>query len=366
MRRRYIVGLLGFAVLCLIVYFFGDIVAYVLIAWVLSLLGAPMVDFMCNKLRYKKFRIGRSVAAVLTIIIMFGLFYALLRAFVPLILEQFGNLASLDFKNIGVTLEREFNITEKLQSIGVDLSERSAGDQIAEAAAKWFDPSKIGQYLGEAVGVAGNIVIGLFSVIFVLFFFLREQDLLINFIRSIIPNEYEEQAAVAMDRTANLLRRYFFGIGFQVTVITILVSLALSLFGVQNALLIGFFAALINTIPYLGPIIGASFAVFVTLSSHLDYDFMTEMLPLILKILGVFAVMQMLDNFILQPYIFSNSVMAHPMEIFIVILVGGRIGGIAGMILAIPAYTVFRVIASVFLSEFKIVQSLTNNLNQTE
>lgn len=105
--------------------------------------------------------------------------------------------------------------------------------------------------------------------------------------------------------------------------------------------------------------------MFITISSNLDLglDFYTEMLPLILKVIGAFAAMQMLDNFVLQPFIFSNSVLAHPLEIFIVILVGAKLSGILGMILAIPVYTVIRVIARAFLSEFKIVQKLTGHLD---
>jgi len=362
-KRRYLLGALIVLVLVGIIYFFGDIVAYVLIAWVLSLLGGPMVSFLLDRLRMRKIWGGKSLAAVLTIVVMFSLIYLLLRAFVPLIFEQLSNLASLDYQNVGTTLEEQFRITERLRDLGI-VSTQSVGDEISELARKWFDPSLLGKYIGDFVGLAGNIVIGIFSVIFVLFFFLREQDLLINFIRGIIPTEYELKAVDVMERIAYLLRRYFFGILFQIVTITLLVSVALRIFGIENALLIGFFAALINTIPYLGPLIGAGFALFITLSSHLDYDFSTQTLPLIIKILTVFAIMQMIDNFILQPYIFSNSVMAHPMEIFIVILVGGRIGGIVGMILAIPAYTVIRVIASVFLSEFKIVQSLTTRIQR--
>ena len=73
--------------------------------------------------------------------------------------------------------------------------------------------------------------------------------------------------------------------------------------------------------------------------------------------------MQLLDNFILQPQIFSASVKAHPLEIFICVLVGAKIGGILGMVLAIPVYTVLRVIAKVFLSEFKIVQKITGGMD---
>ena len=78
--------------------------------------------------------------------------------------------------------------------------------------------------------------------------------------------------------------------------------------------------------------------------------------------IAVFAMMQLLDNFILQPNIFSKSVKAHPLEIFVIILIGAKLGGVMGMILAIPAYTIFRVIAKVFLSEFKIVQSITRGI----
>ena len=139
-------------------------------------------------------------------------------------------------------------------------------------------------------------------------------------------------------------------------------SVALSLLGIKNALLIGFFAALINVIPFIGPAIGATFAIFVTISSNLNLDFYTEMLPLIASVVAVFAVMQLTDNFVLQPYIFSNSVLAHPLEIFIVIMIGAKIAGVMGMILAIPGYTVIRVIASVLLSEFKIVQQVSDRM----
>ena len=166
----------------------------------------------------------------------------------------------------------------------------------------------------------------------------------------------------AVDESSRLLVRYFIGIATQIIVITTMVSLLLSLFGIKNALLIGFFAALINVITYVGPLIGAIFAVLLTISSNLDLNFYNEMLPLLLSVFGVFAVMQLVDNFLLQPFIFSNSVLAHPLEIFIVILMGAQINGIVGMVLAIPAYTVLRVIAKNFLSEFRIVQKLTQGM----
>jgi len=117
-------------------------------------------------------------------------------------------------------------------------------------------------------------------------------------------------------------------------------------------------------IPYIGPLLGAIFAVFITISSNLDLEFYNEMLPLLIKVVVIFASMQLIDNIILQPLIFSRSVLAHPLEIFLIILMGAQLYGIVGMVLAIPAYTVIRVIAKEFLNKFKIVQKLTGKMKE--
>jgi predicted PurR-regulated permease PerM len=130
--------------------------------------------------------------------------------------------------------------------------------------------------------------------------------------------------------------------------------------------LIGSFGGLVNIIPYVGPILGFVFGAFITLSSSLDGDFYSTVLPLLLKVGIAFAAAQAIDNLILQPMIFSNSVAAHPVEIFIVTMVGAKLGGVAGMVLAIPAYTILRVIAKTFFNEFKIVQKITERMGDDD
>lgn len=227
---------------------------------------------------------------------------------------------------------------------------------------EYLNPSIIPKIFSTFIGFFGNILVAIMSILFIAFFFLKEQGLFNNMITSVLPNQYEGQTFTAIDQSSKLLIRYFVGVVVQIMIITIFVSLALSILGVKNALLIGFFAALMNIIPYIGPILGASFAVLITLSSNLALPFYDEMLPLLFKVMGVFMVMQLLDNFIVQPNIFSKSVKAHPLEIFIVVLMGAKIGGILGMVVAIPIYTVLRVLAKVFFSEFKVVQSITKGL----
>ncbi|KXK39096.1 MAG: permease [Bacteroidetes bacterium OLB9] len=146
------------------------------------------------------------------------------------------------------------------------------------------------------------------------------------------------------------------------TFIAVILSVGLTFFGVKNALLIAFFAAIINVIPYIGPVIGMVFGVLLTISSNTDLAFYSGIMPIIFNVLIMFGIVHLIDNLVLQPNIFSKSVKAHPLEIFIIVMMGAKIGGIMGMVLAIPFYTAFRVIGKVFLSEFKVIHTLTRNL----
>lgn len=364
MRSRYIALGLSILVVAIIFYYFSDIVGYVLVAWVLSMVGQPLMRLF-SRIKIGKYRAGPTFCAVLTLFCYFIFFGALIGLFVPLIVEQARNLAGVDYNAIAKALEEPLSqINNWGLEIGLIQPGESPTEQVQQTLKGWFEPGKIGNFFGSLLSVAGTLVLNLFSVIFITFFFLKEQGLFVDFLLALVPNEYEAQVKHAVDDISKLLTRYFGGVLIQITVITLFVSILLGLFGVKNALLIGFFAAIINVIPYLGPLIGMTFGIFITISSNLDLQFYTEMLPLLLRVVAVFGALQMLDNFLLQPYIFSNSVLAHPLEIFIIILVGAKLNGVVGMILAIPAYTVIRVIARGFLSEFKIVKKITDGMGE--
>ncbi len=362
-NSRYIALFVGLVIIAAIVYYFSDIVGYVLVAWVLSMIGQPLMYFFQQKIKIGRFQAGPTSAALLTILFYFLVSGLLIWMFVPLIIEQATYLAEVDYGAINDTLEVPLNqLTEWMRGLGLVSDGMTASDQFLEATSNWIQPSMLGNFFSSLLGAAGNLLFAIFSIVFILFFFLKEQGLFDRFIVAISPPQYENEIHRGIQSITRLLTRYFGGILLQISIITLFVSVALSLLGIKNALLIGFFAGLINVVPYLGPLMGAMFGMFITLSSNPDLEFYNQMLPLLLRVASVFAVLQMLDNLILQPYIFSNSVMAHPLEIFIIILMGAQINGIVGMVLAIPSYTVFRVVAKTFLSEFKIVQKLTGGI----
>jgi predicted PurR-regulated permease PerM len=344
-------------------YFLSDIVAYVLISWILALLGRPVMNFLLNRLKLKRYKVGPSVAALSTMLLYAFIVTLIVWLFVPPILEQAANFRDMDYGNVYVALEDPLRRLENnLMDWGVIDSTQEVQAQIESIVERWFSPAKVGTLFTSVISVAGNLLFAIFSILFITFFFLRESSLFSNFLIALTPAKYESEMQAVVTDSIGMLTRYFGGIFIQVTVVTVFLFILLSIVGIKYALLIAFFAALVNVIPYLGVFIGAIFAMIMAISTHLDAAFYVETLPIILKVAGVFIAMQLFDNFIVQPTVFSNVIRAHPLEIFIVILIGAKIAEIPGMILAIPVYTVIRVIAKVFLSEFKIVQKLTRDL----
>lgn len=362
----YLAIALGFLVVGFMVYRFSDLVTYILVAWVLSLVGSPLMRLF-QKIKIGKIKIGPNFSAMLTLLVFFLAGGTVFVLFVPIILEQASNLAGVDYPAIASALEEPFqHFQEWMGTYGYTIDETSLEESIQQTLKGVFDPSRIGEIVSTIIGATGKILIGVFSVVFITFFFLKEQGLFINALLAIIPNKYEEHTRESVKDIVYLLSRYFGGILLQITIITVYMTILLSIFGVKNAFLIAIFAAAINVIPYLGPIIGAAFGVFITISSNLDLSFYEQLLPLLVKVIIIFASMQLLDNFILQPFIFSNSVLAHPLEIFLVILMGASLAGILGMVLAIPTYTIIRVIGREFFKQFKIVQRLTRKMDEAE
>ncbi len=367
-RRRYIIIALGLLLLGIMLYYFRGIVGYILLAWVISLAGRPLMRFFQQRLRIGKFGIGPNAAAALTLLCFLVIVAVAVGLFVPIIINQASNFADLNYGEVVKNFEPPINrINTALEKVGAStISMPALAEQLRTAVTGSLNFGEFTAQMSSILSTIGNVFITLFSAIFVAFFFLKDQSLFNNILLAIAPNQYESQVGNIMNDISYLLTRYFAGITLQVSVITIFVTVALMILGVEYALLIGLFAALANLIPYLGPFIGGIFGLFIAVSSNLDAEFYTEMLPLMTKVVIVFGIMQMLDNFFLQPYIFSNSVLAHPLEIFIVVLMGAQLYGVLGMVLAIPTYTVLRVIARAFLSEFKVVQKITGSIAQIE
>ncbi len=218
---------------------------------------------------------------------------------------------------------------------------------------------------GSIAGILGNIFIAAFSISFITFFFLKDKGLFSDGILLFVPDKYLDKTEHILKSIKKLLTRYFIGIIVQVSGIITLVSIGLIIIGIDfsDALVIGLVVGLFNIIPYLGPVIGASLGLMLGLATNLDIPFYSELLPLLGYMSIVFIIVQVIDNVVFQPFIYSSSVNAHPLEIFFSYYDFWKLMfGITGMILAIPSYTILRVIAKEFFNNLKVVKKLTEKI----
>jgi predicted PurR-regulated permease PerM len=362
MQRNIAIGI-SLLIGAYILWYFSEIVAYVLIAWVVSMLGQPLMRFLA-RVRIGKRHLPPSVSALLVMTLFLLILFSLVSIFVPLVVTQANNLSELDYNAFTSGLKQPIeHLTSWGRRFGLIKPKEDILMTLQHSFSAWFSPTLVSDFFRNILMTASSIVIGTVSVLFISFFFLKDRHMFTEFVAQLVPNKYDSGVREAVNDTTTMLSRYFSGLLIQMTFVVIFLSTALWIMGIQNAILIAIFAALINIVPYLGPMLGCTFALFITISSSLHLDFYAETVPMLLKVTVLFGTMQFLNDWIVQPAIFSNRVAAHPLEIFIVTLVGAKIGGIGGMILAIPTYTVIRIVAREFFYHIRIVKKITSGLD---
>jgi len=338
----------------LYLYKIQSVIVYILIAAINSLIGLPIVRFLKTRLKFKN-----TLAVVVTIFILIGLLFGLVSLFIPLIAEQGHNLSLLNIEELKQTITSLDNklityFSGKGIEIGDSLNKNSLLSKI--------DYSMIPNFLNSVVSGFGSFSISIFSIIFISFFLLKDSKLLEQGVLTFVPSGKEDGSKRSMHKIKDLLSRYFVGLIFQILIIFVIYTIVLLVFGVDNAIVIAFLCALLNLIPYVGPMIGGILMAFLTMSNFIGSDFNTVILPKTIYVLIGFLFGQLVDNFFSQPFIFSKSVKSHPLEIFLIISIAGLLFGVVGLIIAVPAYTVIKVILKEFLSENSIVQKLTKNI----
>ena len=328
-----------------------SVLSYILIAAVVSLVGRPIAQLL------KRIKFGNTLSSVTTIAILMTTFFGIVSLLLPVIFEQAKNLSLLNVNAFEATATKLMNeLSIYLLDYGVDL--QSWVDRSLAEVDYSFLPDAINTVLN---GLSG-FTIGVFSVIFISFFFLRDSGLLERMVMVFVADKNIKRVEKSIFSIKNLLSRYFIGLLVQITVLFIVYTLVLLIFGIPNAVTIALVCALLNIIPFLGPIIGTVLIVFLTMTSNLDASFASVTLPKTIYVLIGFTIGQLIDNFLTQPYVFSTSVKSHPLEIFIIILVGGLLFGPLGMITAVPLYTALKVIFKEFYAHNKIVKALTKNI----
>ncbi len=363
--RKYIVGLIGLILVVLFVIYFTNIIIWVLIAAFIAMIGNPLVEFI-GKFKIRKFKVPKWAASLTTIAIIWFVIIMLIRLLVPLVIDQVSEFQSIDIETVSEGLEKPISrINDFIQKTPVlNQPEFSTEDFVIGKITSVVNFTSVGNFVNDLGGTAWNLFLSLFSITFISFFFLKDKQLFDKGVLMIVPPKYEEKTSNVLVSVRKLISRYLLGVILETCFMMILFTTGLVIIGVDFdlALLVGLIGGVLNVIPYIGPWIGATIGVVLITTANINLDFYNEIIPMIIKILSIFAIAQLTDNILFQPLIYSKSVKAHPLEIFFVIIIAGSLYGVIGMMLAIPGYTVLRVIAKEFLYQYKFVQQLTQNM----
>lgn len=363
---KYILLASGLILIGAVCRYFMDILIYILAAVVVSLISKPIVRLL-KKLHIKGRRLPDWLLAAMTLLIVLALLLGTITVAVPVVSGiikgiSISSIESAAGQIAGPLASLNETLRSTFPSLGSDF--RIEMSLLAELQ-KLFDVSKLSSIIGSATSFLSSFGIGLFSVVFIGFFFIKDDDLFTHIVCALVPDKHEQNAAEAIADIGNLLSRYFIGVLIEVTGVALVNFLGLWLIarlGMNAAIGIAFLTGILNIIPYVGPLLGGAIGTVLGLilkySSVVPIGLDVSFWAFTVILIAIFAFTQLIDNFLYQPVIYSTSIKSTPLEIFIVLLIVGHMGGPLAMIVAIPCYTVVRVIAFRFFRHIKAIRRL--------
>ncbi len=360
---RYIIIIGVLAIAAVMAYYFSSVLAYILIAFVVSLIGQPVLRLL-RRIKVKGKAAPDAILAVVTLVVIFALLFLVVMQVIPVVTNIVGEATFLNEQEVidSHNIIDQVNgwIIKTIPWVGDDFD---GAELLMGKITEVLNLSNISVILGSVASAVAGLAVGTFSVVFISFFFIKDDTLFGKIVGAMVPDKIEERVKRTIHDIERLLSRYFVGLIIEILGVVLLDCLGLWLVArvdFSYALGIAFIAGLLNVIPYVGPLIGEVIGVVlcVILKYGAGIGLGVNIWVFALIVFGVMLATQLVDNFIYQPLIYSTSIKASPLEIFVVLLIAGNIGGAVGMLVAIPAYTVVRVIASRFFYDRKIVQRL--------
>lgn len=363
---KYVILAAGIGIIGALCWYFSSILIYILLAVVVSLIGQPIMSLL-RKVKIKGHRAPDWILAMITLLTLIILFFTVITLIVPIVS---GIIKGISLDSIetaarhisGPLAEMNLNLKEAFPRLGSDFRIEVAAFQELQ---KLFDPIAVSSVIGSAANMITNLGIGLFSVSFISFFFIKDEGQFTAIIKAIVPDKHESEAEKAISDISYLLSRYFIGVMIEVAGVALINFLGLLLIarlGFNAAIGIAFMTGILNIVPYVGPlmggVLGTALSLIIKYSSAVPIGLDVNFLTFTLILVAIFSFTQLIDNILYQPVIYSTSIKAKPLEIFIVLLIAGHLAGPVGMIVAIPSYTVVRVVAFRFFRRYKAIRRL--------
>jgi predicted PurR-regulated permease PerM len=355
--------LLGIAVLVFLGWYFSSITAYIIISLILTLFCTPIKQIL-KKISSKKFKVGDGLAAAVSLTIVAGILFGLFALlFVPLT-EQIKAISSLESGQLARFSQGIGQVDNFLKEYNILDADENLEEIIIISTLNYIREINVSSAFNSVFGVIGGLFLGIFSVLFISFFLLKDVSRLKRAAVNMLPSERQSKMTQILERSKTLLSNYFIGLFVEILIIATLQYVILILLGVPNALLISVIGGILCIVPYIGVVLACVLGCAIGILSAFTTGGGVDTTIIIWKILASVSITRLLDSFFLMPYIASKSVKANPLEIFIVVLVSGYLAGITGMMLGIPAYTVIRIVAQELFGDNNFVKTFTQSLSK--
>jgi len=337
-------------------------------AWFISLIASTLVPFLvamvlafifdpCVTYLEKK-GMSRTKATGILMLILFLLSVIILLVILPALIQEttgfvkqipaitqklekwFMSLQHLEDEDVPKQLQWLKNLLNSYREIPPAIQDFI--DSILSEVEKSVPhiTKKVSSFLGDIFSSILMVILGILNLLIIpvfMFYMLKEAPEIKNFAVSLIPFKYKENVISISSEIFLSLTNYIRGQIIVACVVGTLSAVALYILGIKYALLIGVIAGASNIIPYLGPIIGATPAVLVSL-------FKDDPVVSVISVIVAFAIIQTLESSVITPRILGESLKLPPLLIMLAIIVGGKLHGFLGMLLAIPCVCVLKVL----------------------
>ncbi|MCX7728506.1 MAG: AI-2E family transporter [Bacteroidia bacterium] len=322
----------------LLIVYLGNLLMMILSAYILFSMLHPLKLYAQHKMKVK----SNTISSLLVVIFPFVLLSLIVMYIFPVIITQLNSLTYLSYQDVFENIMNQFPyINELINHLG---GRKYVLMSIQDVMNSIININIIAKWSSILLNNFSQVVLNLLITFFITFHLLKDEKFMSRIIDKIISESYDKDIEQISSHIRTILGKYFRGLLIDVLIVMTVNSAILSILGIKNAFLIGILSGILNIIPYIGPLITLFIGLFLGVSSNIIEGHYELISGTVLKTIFTLVTVNILDGTILQPYIFSSILKAHPLEIFLIIVGAGMIGGITWMMLIIPIYVIIKII----------------------
>ncbi|WP_031528227.1 AI-2E family transporter [Dyadobacter crusticola] len=320
--QRLSLSLLAIGLIMTAIYLGADIIVPLALAGLIAVLLRPVERWLVNMGMPKVVAISLAVLLAVLLVSAVGVLLSMQLAEFSDELPKLKRNINEFYHDARRWIRREYSVTYRQQA-----------EYLKNAQTKTLENLQGTETLGAIAGPLTTLIL----IPIYAFLLLYYRTMLLHFLVVVFPEEHKEKILEGLGQIKAIIQSYMVGLLLETTAVAILNSIGLLILNVQYAVLLSVMAAILNLVPYIGGIVATALAVLVTFISHPEAN-------IVLGVVGVFIVVQFIDNNFLVPVIVGSKVKINALVSIVGVLVGGALAGLSGMFLSIPAIAMMKVV----------------------